>query len=146
LLLSKNVPIPPFNRRVEDIDYHLWYGEAVRLLTTAEGALDSMVTLWMELANTGTWKPEDDLRMSSVAFEVMYGLAWGAIQKIFRSAGSSQVRRGQRMERVWRDYSQLFSHGHSFLPNQIARNYTKAKFGVESAATGYSPAFKSEKV
>ncbi|HZO35878.1 MAG TPA: acyl-CoA dehydrogenase family protein [Solirubrobacteraceae bacterium] len=144
LLTIKNVPWPPAGPRITDADYHLWHGEAVKLIAIAEAALDRIVYEWMETAKTGDWTPQHDLRIASICFEIIYGPCWEAMQKLFRSSGSSQVRAGQRMERVWRDYSQLFSHGHSVLPNQIARDMTRAQFGAESVVSKHSASFKED--
>jgi 3-hydroxy-9,10-secoandrosta-1,3,5(10)-triene-9,17-dione monooxygenase len=49
----------------------------------------------------------------------------------FRVAGSSSVRNGDRMERIWRDMSTLRSHsGFVFFIEFSKRELAKARFGV----------------
>jgi 3-hydroxy-9,10-secoandrosta-1,3,5(10)-triene-9,17-dione monooxygenase len=62
-------------------------------------------------------------------------MAWRAVSEhIVPTAGSSAVRHGQRIERVWRDISTLNSHaGISVFLNAIAnREYAKARFNIQA--------------
>ena len=144
LLLTKNVSLPPFGPRSEDIDYHLWYGNVLKQLATAELALDGLIEAWMATARRGTWTQKEELWLNNTSFEMYYGPCWKAMQTIFRTAGAHQIRDGQRMARVWRDYSQFYAHGGHYAYNQLARALTAARIGVASRTEG-TPEFFARK-
>ena len=62
---------------------------------------------------------------------------WHAVENyLFPTAGSSAVRNGERIERVWRDMSMFHSHAGFaiFLSTVAKRELAKARFGVEDGA------------
>ena len=111
-------------------------------LAAAEATLDTLVLQLLDLSERGAWSQPADLRMAGVCREVIYTHCWGAMQTIFRTSGSGQVRAGERLERVWRDFSQLYSHGMQFLYDQAARNLAMETLGVESDV--FSPTFSDK--
>lgn len=142
LLRTKKIPSPPFTPRGQDADYQRWYGSAVGLVATAEAAVSDYGHQWQDISQRGAWSRDEDLRMAGICRQVVENLAWNAMQTLFRTCGSSQVRAGQRMERAWRDYSQAYSHGWFFLHDVAARDLTRERLGgVDTAQNEWSPTF-----
>jgi 3-hydroxy-9,10-secoandrosta-1,3,5(10)-triene-9,17-dione monooxygenase len=142
LLMAKKIPSPPFTPRTQDGDYQRWFGTAVGLLATAEAAVNDYGRQWADISERGAWTRDDDLRMAGICREVVNNLAWNAMQTVVRTAGSSSIRAGHRMERVWRDYSQLYSHGWAFLHDVAARDLARERAGAaETARNDWSPTF-----
>jgi 3-hydroxy-9,10-secoandrosta-1,3,5(10)-triene-9,17-dione monooxygenase len=120
--------------RTEDPDYQTWYSRAAGLIATAEAALLDGVRQWSEISARGAaaFTREEDLRLAIICREIL-DLTWRAVEThLFPTAGSSAVRAGERIERVWRDMSTLRSHsGNAVLLNTVAtREYSKVHFGV----------------
>jgi 3-hydroxy-9,10-secoandrosta-1,3,5(10)-triene-9,17-dione monooxygenase len=135
LMRARTTLFPPIVGRVENADFQYWYGEASGLIATAEAAILNAVEQWQDMCTEGpaAFTRERELRLSSIVREVVR-LAWRAVEGyLFPTAGSSAVRRGERIERIWRDLSTLNSHaGTAVFVNAIAnREYAKARFNVE---------------
>jgi len=141
LLLRKQIPNPPFSRRSEDVDYQRWFGTASGQVSTAEAACDAYARQWMDLSERVAWKREEDLRLSGIAREVVNSLCWPAVQTVIRTCGSSTIRNGERMERVWRDFSQLYSHGWQLLFDVAARDLARERTGAAITDGEWSPTF-----
>jgi 3-hydroxy-9,10-secoandrosta-1,3,5(10)-triene-9,17-dione monooxygenase len=110
LMYSRQTMFPPIVDRVDDPDYQLWYGEAVSLIDLGEAAMLHAVRRWCELAAGGSATPEDDLRIALLCRQAATA-CWRAIESyVMPTAGSSAMRTGQRLERVWRDLSTGRSH------------------------------------
>lgn len=134
LMRTRTTTFPPVVGRAEDPDFQVWYGEAAGMIATAEAALWQAVQQWNELAAAGSeaFTREQDLRIATIVRQILK-LCWHAVEGyLFPTAGSSAVRQGERIERVWRDMSMLHTHaGFSvFLPTRATREYTRARFGV----------------
>ena len=106
-------PYPPFSPRRESDDYKRWINEAYGLVTTAEAALDSYIAQWMDLSERHAWSRAEDLRLCRMANHIVDNLCWNAMQLILKTAGTSQITAGRRIERVWRDFTQILGHGFS---------------------------------
>ncbi|NJC11485.1 3-hydroxy-9,10-secoandrosta-1,3,5(10)-triene-9,17-dione monooxygenase [Micromonospora profundi] len=123
LLRERTTLVPPVVPRYLDPDYQVWYGEAVGMIGTAEAALMNAVQQWHDAAVRGpsAVTPELDLRLSAISRHVAT-TAWTAVEGIILpTAGSSAIRHGERLERVWRDLSTLRTHaGLSILLPTIA--------------------------
>ncbi|MFF2542598.1 acyl-CoA dehydrogenase family protein [Kitasatospora sp. NPDC058063] len=135
LMLSRTTLFPPVVTRAEDPDYQFWYGEAAGMIATAEAAVLQAITQWQELcaAGPGAFTREHDLRLATICREVIR-LCWHAVEgQLFPTAGSSAVRQGERIERVWRDLSTLHSHSGIgvFLSAVTTRELARARFGVK---------------
>jgi 3-hydroxy-9,10-secoandrosta-1,3,5(10)-triene-9,17-dione monooxygenase len=135
LMSTRNTMFPPIQPRTEDPDYQLRYGEAAGLIATAEAATLNAIQQWQDTAAQGpaAVTKEKELKIAAICHEVC-GLAWHAVaDHLFPTAGSSAVRRGERIERVWRDLSMLHTHAGVavFLRSIAKRELTKARFGVE---------------
>lgn len=134
LLRTRTTLLPPVVSRTEDPDYQFWYGEAAGLIGTAEAALLNAIDQWTALCaqEPGAFTREQDLRITVICRHVIK-LCWRAVEEfLFPTAGSSAVRHGERIERVWRDLSMLHTHAGFavFLPTVATRELTKARFDV----------------
>jgi len=113
---SKTTYRPPRMKRSEAPEHQRWFGRATALLSTAEAALRQMAREWTELAEAGSLAGYHDMRIVTMIAEI-HEICWKAMDhSLFRTAGSTSVRRGERIERVWRDMSTLHTHtGFLFL-------------------------------
>ncbi|MGW3892460.1 acyl-CoA dehydrogenase family protein [Micromonospora chokoriensis] len=130
LLRDRTTLVPPVVPRYQDPDYQMWYSEAVGMIGTAEGALLSAIQQWHRTAAQGPAAAtrESDLRLSAVCRHAA-NLCWEAMSKyIIPTAGSSALRQGERLERVWRDMSTLRTHAglSILLPTVALRELAKS--------------------
>ncbi len=135
LLRDRTTMFPPIVGRTEDPDFQYWYGEAAGLVATAETALLGAVREWEAMCAEGpsAFTHERELRLGSIGREVVR-MAWRAVERyVVPTAGSSAVRNGARLERIWRDMSMLNGHaGVAVFLNALAnRELAKARFGIE---------------
>jgi 3-hydroxy-9,10-secoandrosta-1,3,5(10)-triene-9,17-dione monooxygenase len=131
LMRSRTTLLPPIVGRSEDPDYLFWYGEAAGMIATAEAATLNAVQQWQDLCakETGAFTRAEDLRITTIVRHVVK-LCWHAVEQyLFPTAGSSSVRRGERVERVWRDLSMVHTHAGFavFLPTVANRDYARAQ-------------------
>ncbi|GIH75483.1 acyl-CoA dehydrogenase family protein [Planobispora longispora] len=138
LMRSRTAPFPPNLPRAQDPDYQFWYGQAAGMIATGEAAVLSIVREWRETSAEGpaAITQELEMRIAAVCHQVVE-LCWRAVADyLFPTAGSSAVRQGERIERVWRDMSMFHSHAGFavFLSTIAKRELAKARFGVVEAA------------
>jgi 3-hydroxy-9,10-secoandrosta-1,3,5(10)-triene-9,17-dione monooxygenase len=134
LMRTRTTIYPPVVPRVEDPDYQLRYGEAAGRIAAARGAMNEMLRQWHETAAAGTATREAELRMSIISREVVR-LCWSAVADIIMpTAGTSSVRPGERLERLWRDMSTLHTHAglNIFLGAMAPREIARLTFDVAS--------------
>ncbi|MFH9426162.1 acyl-CoA dehydrogenase family protein [Streptomyces sp. NPDC017529] len=134
LMRTRPVMLMPSVRRADDPDHQLWYGEAAGMVATAEAAVLNAVQQWSGLCAR---PPADftrarDLAIAAICREAIR-LCWSAVEgRLFPTAGSSAVRHGERIERIWRDLSTLHSHAGvgvllaAVTPRELARALVKA--------------------
>jgi len=140
LMRSRNTLFPPVVSRVEDPDYQYWYGESTGMIATAEVAILGAVRLWQEACDAGpdAFTRELEMRLAGISRQVEQ-LCWRAVEgHLLPTAGSSSVRRGERLERIWRDMSMLHTHAGSavFLAAKAQRELAKAHFGLPDELAG----------
>lgn len=124
-------PIVP---RAEDPDYLFKYGEATGMIAAAEAALFGALRQWSDACARGpaSFTRDEELRLTLISREAIR-LCWRAVEsQLFPTAGSSSVREGERVERVWRDMSTLHSHAGVgvFLSSLANRELARIRFGV----------------
>lgn len=134
LLRERQTLFPPIVSRAEDPDYQGHFGEASGRIATAEAALTDAVRQWEDTAALGAaaFTREVDLRLATICREVVR-LCWTAVaDDLFPTAGSSAVRTGSRLERIWRDMSTLHSHAGVavFLESLANRELAAVVFGL----------------
>ncbi|HVO55043.1 MAG TPA: acyl-CoA dehydrogenase family protein [Solirubrobacterales bacterium] len=140
MLRSRKTSRPPIRLRGEDGDYQRWLGDAVGLVSTAEAALLSCADQWtsacVDNVEGGGFSREEDLRLDAVARESMR-LASRALQDhVFRTAGSSSMRSGERLERAYRDLSMAWGHGYNTVGDWVARQLGAARLGIGADEAG----------
>jgi 3-hydroxy-9,10-secoandrosta-1,3,5(10)-triene-9,17-dione monooxygenase len=135
LMEGKQTPIPPFMPRAEDADYQRWYGTAAGKNAAADAAWRHCAQQWTRAAREHAWTPELDMTLVRISVEVLK-LNWDAVADVCaRVPGSTSMRTGERIERVFRDMSTLHSHnGIVFFGEIAARELTKAHFGIAPPA------------
>jgi 3-hydroxy-9,10-secoandrosta-1,3,5(10)-triene-9,17-dione monooxygenase len=134
LLRQRTTLVPPIVPRHESPDYQFWYADAVGMIGTAEAALLNAVQQWHDTCATGpaAVTREWDLRITAICRHVIK-LCWEAVEGyLMPTAGSSSIRHGERLERIWRDMSMLHSHaGHSvLLPTVALRELARTRMGA----------------
>jgi 3-hydroxy-9,10-secoandrosta-1,3,5(10)-triene-9,17-dione monooxygenase len=132
---TKMTPLPPFRKRMYDGDFQRYFGGAMGKLALAEAALMNGAEQYMELgaryAEKGVpFSYADDMRLGILAREA-YMLVWDVVQgDLFRTAGSSAAKRGERLERIFRDMAMLSSHRNTMLRDWAFRELARAHLGI----------------
>lgn len=110
LMEIKMTAIPPLVPRTQDPTYQRWYGTASATVDAAEALVNHASSQWMLNCGEGNFTREKDLRLVAQATETI-DLCWTAMHQVLcRTAGSSVLRSGSRLERAWRDMSMVRSH------------------------------------
>ena len=136
LVTTRRTQRPPTVLRAEDPDYQRWFGTAIGRLATAEAAMLNAGDQWTELAlrnveEDAGFARADDLKLNFIARDGMK-MAWDAMQEhIVRTAGSSALRDGERMQRIYRDMTMGHGHFASILGDSVARQIGQHRLGVE---------------
>jgi 3-hydroxy-9,10-secoandrosta-1,3,5(10)-triene-9,17-dione monooxygenase len=132
LMRTKQTPIPPFAPRTHDQNYQRWHGTALGMVAAAEAAWLSCMQQWMDLAERDAFTPENDMRLVTISKEIIR-MCWAAVvDNLVRSAGSTSMRAGERIERVHRDLSTIHSHNALVAFAEAATiNVSKARNGVQ---------------
>jgi 3-hydroxy-9,10-secoandrosta-1,3,5(10)-triene-9,17-dione monooxygenase len=130
LMPTKQAPLPPFGPRYTDPDYQRWYGTGAGKIATAEAAMINCAEQWMGLAERNAFTPEEDMRLVTISKEVV-SLCYEAVASMSRSAGSTSIRNGERIERIYRDMSTVNCHNGIVAFGEMAtRQLAQATFGV----------------
>jgi 3-hydroxy-9,10-secoandrosta-1,3,5(10)-triene-9,17-dione monooxygenase len=141
VLRTRKTQRPPIVERYLDPDYQRWFGRAMGLVAAAEAMVLHCAEQYMQIcgriAHGGEpFSRREDLRLNIVAREGLT-MAWNAMQgEIFRTAGTSMARNGQRLERIFRDMAMGWGHFGTIVGDWAAREYAKEHLGV---ATGAPP-------
>jgi 3-hydroxy-9,10-secoandrosta-1,3,5(10)-triene-9,17-dione monooxygenase len=135
IVTSRRTSLPPFRMRYEDQNYQRDFGMALTMVDAAEaiimGAADMYTAQGREWFETG--KPitrEEDQRPSGM-MQRAGQMASEAVELLFRSAGSSASKRGQRMQRYFRDVMTYRGHGTAQFLNWAPR-YAMTYFGLNA--------------
>jgi 3-hydroxy-9,10-secoandrosta-1,3,5(10)-triene-9,17-dione monooxygenase len=135
LMNERTIPLPPFTPRKLDPDYQRHFGRAMAKIATAEAALLNAADQHMELCRRAAeegapYTHGDDWLVASIAREVMLQ-AWETMQSdIFRTAGSSATRAGERIERIYRDMSMGNGHLNVVLRDMMFREIARWRLGL----------------
>ncbi|MDQ7806745.1 acyl-CoA dehydrogenase family protein [Amycolatopsis sp. A133] len=134
LMRTRTTTYLPIVPRAEDTDYQFHYGEAVSKIGAAEAAVLGALRQWSETCARGAaaFTRETELRLALISKQAI-ALTWSAVSDhLFPTAGSSAVKAGERIERVWRDLSMLHSHAGVglFLGGKAGRELARLTFGV----------------
>jgi len=129
-------PIVPWYQHV---DVQRPFGQALMLADTAEALLVQGCEMYM--AHCRRWEAEgapftveDSLRLWGVLLNAG-GLACDAIELLFRAASSAAAKKGQRIERYWRDAAMYRSHSAAQFEN-LASGLARLHFGLPMGMYG----------
>jgi 3-hydroxy-9,10-secoandrosta-1,3,5(10)-triene-9,17-dione monooxygenase len=146
LIRTRKTQRPPIVERYLDPDYQRWFGAAMGRAAAAEAAVIQLAKRYMRSTRRSAeegipFSREDDLRLNIVAREALT-LAWTAMQDdIFRTAGTSAARNGERMERIWRDVAMDWGHFGNIVRDWSARELAREHLGLVAG-----PALKPDQV
>ena len=115
LITTKTATMVPGTLRVDLADYQRYYGQASAKIAAAEHVLLGVARDHMDysrrVAENGEPYPAQVDMRNLIAAQEAGRLAWDAVQGIlFRTAGSSAARDGQRMQRYFRDLATYWTH------------------------------------
>jgi 3-hydroxy-9,10-secoandrosta-1,3,5(10)-triene-9,17-dione monooxygenase len=134
-LRTKMTPLPPFVPRFHDLDFQRHFGAAKAKLSMAQAALYRAADMHMELCERAADKGipfgyGDDHLVGAIAREA-YIYAWEAMeQEVWRTAGSSSTRDGERMQRMFRDMAMIAGHRNTQLRDFAHRELAAETFGI----------------
>jgi 3-hydroxy-9,10-secoandrosta-1,3,5(10)-triene-9,17-dione monooxygenase len=139
LLRTRKTQRPPIRLRALDPDYQRWFGQAIARTAAAEAALAGLLERYGAIcrrsaAGGAPFSREEDLRLNVVAREAL-NLAWTALQEdVFRTAGSSAARNGERLERIFRDVAMDWGHFGNVVRDWSARELVRERLGLIEGA------------
>ena len=146
LLRTRKTQRPPIVARYLDPDYQRWLGTAIGRVAAAEAAVIGLLKRHTELCRrameTGVpYAREDDLRLNVISREALT-LAWTAMHDdIFRTAGTSAARTGERLERIFRDVAMDWGHF-----GNIVRDWSAGELAREHLGIVTGPALRPDRV
>jgi 3-hydroxy-9,10-secoandrosta-1,3,5(10)-triene-9,17-dione monooxygenase len=136
IMTTRKTQRPPIVSRHLDPDYQRWFGLALGQAAAAEAMLLQGATQYMELCHriVDEGRPftrEDDLRLNIVAREALR-LAWETMHgQLFKTAGTSAAKDGERMQRIYRDMSMDWGHFGTLAGDWAARELAKEHLGLQ---------------
>jgi 3-hydroxy-9,10-secoandrosta-1,3,5(10)-triene-9,17-dione monooxygenase len=135
VMRSRPTPIPPFTPRTGDPDFQRYFGAAWAKIATAEAAMHDCAEQHMELcrrqAEEGVpYSYREDMLLGCIAREVMVQ-TWETVQSdLIRTVGASLLKRGERLERIYRDMSVGNAHRNTSVRDWAFRELALANFGM----------------
>jgi 3-hydroxy-9,10-secoandrosta-1,3,5(10)-triene-9,17-dione monooxygenase len=138
-ITSRRTYFPPQVMRYEHRDFQRTYGLARSMTDAAEHLLYRIGEVYMELAErwaeTGeTFSRDHDLRLWGMAQQAGK-LAAEAVELLFHNASSSSARRGQRMQRYFRDVAMYRQHIAAQYLN-LSAEFAAVHFGLPAGLPG----------
>lgn len=133
IITTKNTLLPPQVPRYTHADYQRPYGHALALIDSAEALVLHIGEQYMDLgqrwAQTGEpFTREADVRLYAMAQQAGQ-LAAQAMEVIFAAASSSAAKRGQRLQRYYRDAAMYRGHI-AAQPLNTAGELARVHFGL----------------
>jgi 3-hydroxy-9,10-secoandrosta-1,3,5(10)-triene-9,17-dione monooxygenase len=132
ILRTRETSRPPFGPRMEDPEFQRVFGAATAKLRAAETLVVSASERHMEHCRAAVedgrpYTYGEDQTLAAIVREAG-ALAWDTMQGlIYRYAGSSAPREGERMEQIFRDMATGWGHyqtaNDSFFYTEIARDH-----------------------
>jgi 3-hydroxy-9,10-secoandrosta-1,3,5(10)-triene-9,17-dione monooxygenase len=136
---ARKTRFPPIVPWCESVDIQRPFGQAMMLTDTAEAVLVQACEMYMAYcrrwAEDGTpFSAEDSLRLWGMLINAG-GLACDAVELLFRAASSAAAKKGQRIERYWRDCAMYRSHSSAQFAN-FASGLGRLHFGLPMGMFG----------
>jgi 3-hydroxy-9,10-secoandrosta-1,3,5(10)-triene-9,17-dione monooxygenase len=131
---TKPTPLPPMGLRKFDPDFQRYIGRGVTKIGVAEAALLQAAEQHMDAcrrnAQGESYTYGDDQRIGALTREVMV-MTWEAVQgELARTAGSSPMGSGQRLERIYRDMTMGQTHRNVALQDWAYGEVGRAHLGL----------------
>lgn len=137
ILRRRTAPFPPPMQRYEHHEYQRYFGEAFGLIELAQAGLERVAREYTELCRKDVEEevPFDDLadRRLLLYQQRAVRAAVDAVDLLFRTAGTSAARPGERLQRYFRDMSTLRTHI-TMGYDRTAENYARLHFGLAPAS------------
>jgi 3-hydroxy-9,10-secoandrosta-1,3,5(10)-triene-9,17-dione monooxygenase len=137
LLRRRTTLFPPPVRRYEHHEFQRYFGEAFGLIDLAEAGLQRAARDYTELCRRDL---EEGVPFDEVADRRLLLYQQRAVQSavqavdlLFRTAGTSAAKPGERMQRYFRDMSTIRTHL-TMLYDRTAENYARLHFGLPPAS------------
>jgi 3-hydroxy-9,10-secoandrosta-1,3,5(10)-triene-9,17-dione monooxygenase len=137
ILTTRKTQRPPIVPRHLDPDYQRWFGLALGQAATAEAAVIQCAEQYMELCRRTleTGQPftrKDDLRLNIIAREAVR-MSWETMHGlVFRTAGTSASKNGERLERSFRDMAMDWGHFGTIVGDWAARGLAREHLGLQT--------------
>jgi len=136
---ARTTRFPPGLRWYEHVDVQRPFGQALTLADAAEAVLiqacETHMAYCRRWAGDGTpFAAEDSLRLWGMLINAG-GLACDGVDLLFRAASSSAARKGERIERYWRDCAMYRSHTSAQFAN-LASGLGRLHFGLPMGMFG----------
>jgi 3-hydroxy-9,10-secoandrosta-1,3,5(10)-triene-9,17-dione monooxygenase len=133
IITTRKTSLPPQVMRYEHPDHQRAWGLARGMADSAEALVIHAGEMYMEFARRWAeegvpFSREDDIRLFGI-LQQAGRLAAEAVELLFRAAGSSAARRGQRMQRYLRDVAMYRGHIAAQYQN-LAVDFARAHFGL----------------
>lgn len=124
----------PARTRADLPDYQRHLGEALAAVHTAHAAVQHTAADWMEtcrrnVTGAAPFNAAQDDRLALV-FVTAGLMAFDAVQKLMRTAGSRHFRDGERMQRYFRDAATAWTHVAPTMAEPFARRVARARLGL----------------
>jgi 3-hydroxy-9,10-secoandrosta-1,3,5(10)-triene-9,17-dione monooxygenase len=136
---ARKTRFPPVVPWIESVDIQRPFGQAMLLADTAEAILIQALEMHMAYcrrwAADGTaYTAEDGLRLWGMLINAGH-MACDAVELVFRAASSAAAKKGQRIERYWRDCAMYRSHSSAQFAN-LASGLGRLHFGLPMGMYG----------
>jgi 3-hydroxy-9,10-secoandrosta-1,3,5(10)-triene-9,17-dione monooxygenase len=136
---ARTTRFPPIVPWYQDVNIQRPFGQAMMLAETAEAVLIQACEMYMDYcrrwAADGTpFSTADSLRLWGMLINAG-GLACDAVDIVFRAASSAAAKKGQRIERYWRDCAMYRSHS-SAQAATFASGIARVHFGLPMGMFG----------
>jgi 3-hydroxy-9,10-secoandrosta-1,3,5(10)-triene-9,17-dione monooxygenase len=136
---ARKTRFPPIVPWYQDVNIQRPFGQALLLADTAEATLVKACEMYMDYcrrwAADGTpFSAEDSLRLWGVLITAG-GMACDAVELLFRAASSAAAKKGQRIERYWRDCAMYRGHS-SAQSATFATGVARVHFGLPMGMYG----------
>ena len=136
---ARTTRFPPVLPWYQHVDVQRPFGQALMMTDTAEAILMKACETYMDYCRR--WQSEgyqfpvtDSLRLWGTLINAG-ALACDAVDLLFRAASSAAAKKGQRIERYYRDCAMYRSHMSSQFPN-LASGLARLHFGMPMGMYG----------
>ncbi|MGE0684918.1 MAG: hypothetical protein AB7P69_28905 [Candidatus Binatia bacterium] len=139
IMKTKKTLLPPRVQRLEHLDSQRSYGMAMGMIDAAEAILMQvgekyMTYCWKAVEEGIPFTLADDMRLWATLLQAGR-LSWEATELLFRTASSGAAKKGQRMQRYFRDLAMYRGHVSAQI-EELAPMFAKAQFGLSKGLFG----------